>query len=73
MLGRTAPRSGLALHNHVTVGGGVVDEDYRGNLCVILVNHSDRLLPIYRGGRVAQIICEKNFIPSTRGVGTGLH
>ena len=30
--GRIAPRSGLALQHHIDVGGGVVDEDYRGNL-----------------------------------------
>jgi deoxyuridine 5'-triphosphate nucleotidohydrolase len=37
--GRIAPRSGLALHRHISVGGGVIDADYRGNLCVILFNH----------------------------------
>jgi len=48
--GRIAPRSGLALQHHIDVGGGVVDEDYRGNLCVILFNHSDRPFQIRRGG-----------------------
>jgi deoxyuridine 5'-triphosphate nucleotidohydrolase len=31
--GRIAPRSSLALHHSITVGGGVVNEDYRGNVC----------------------------------------
>ena len=48
--GRIAPRSGLALQHHIDVGGGVIDEDYRGNLCVILFNHSDRPFQIRRGG-----------------------
>jgi len=26
------PRSELALQHHIDVGGGVIDEDYRGNL-----------------------------------------
>ena len=30
--GRVAPRSGLAWKNHIDIGAGVVDEDYRGNL-----------------------------------------
>jgi len=30
--GRIAPPSGLALHHHISVGGGVIDADYRGNV-----------------------------------------
>jgi len=36
-----APRSGLAVKNFIDVGAGVVDEDYRGNVGVVLFNHSD--------------------------------
>ena len=39
--GRIAPRSGLALQHHIDIGGGIVDKDYRGNIGVILYNHSD--------------------------------
>jgi len=38
--GRVAPRSSLAWKNHIDVGAGVIDEDYRGPLGVILFNHS---------------------------------
>src|SRR5207253_2868713 len=34
--GRIAPRSGLAWKNHIDVGAGVIDQDYRGNVGVIL-------------------------------------
>ena len=61
--GRIAPRSGLALRHHIDVGGDVIDENYRGNLGVILFNYSDRPLQIRRGDRVAQLICEKIFYP----------
>jgi dUTP pyrophosphatase len=61
--GRIAPRSGLALHHHIDVGAGVIDEDYRGNVAVILFNHSDKMFVVNRGDRVAQLICEKVYYP----------
>lgn len=57
--GRIAPRSGLTLKNGLDVGAGVVDEDYRGNLGVILFNHSDSDFCIKTGDRIAQLILEK--------------
>ena len=30
--GRVAPRSGLAWKQHIDIGAGVIDEDYRGNV-----------------------------------------
>ncbi len=39
--GRVAPRSGLAVKHFIDTGAGVVDEDYRGALGVVLFNHSD--------------------------------
>lgn len=39
--GRVAPRSGLAHKHFLDVGAGVIDEDYRGNVGVILFNFSE--------------------------------
>ena len=39
--GRIAPRSSLAWKNHIDVGAGVLDEDYRGPVGVLLFNLSD--------------------------------
>ena len=39
--GRIAPRSGLAWKNSISIGAGVIDEDYRGQVCIILFNHGD--------------------------------
>uniref|UniRef100_A0A673TQV5 Deoxyuridine 5'-triphosphate nucleotidohydrolase n=1 Tax=Suricata suricatta TaxID=37032 RepID=A0A673TQV5_SURSU len=36
--GRVAPRSGLASKHFIDVGAGVIDEDYRGNVGVVLFN-----------------------------------
>lgn len=57
--GRVAPRSGLAWKNFIDVGAGVIDEDYRGPINVILFNFSDQDFEIKRGDRIAQLICEK--------------
>lgn len=39
--GRVAPRSGLAVKNYIDTGAGVIDADYRGQVKVLLFNHSD--------------------------------
>ncbi len=36
---RVAPRSGLAVKSFIDTGAGVIDEDYRGNVGVVLFNH----------------------------------
>ena len=56
---RIAPRSGLAIRNMLDVGGGVIDRDYRGELIVILHNHSDEDFEVNAGDRVAQLIIER--------------
>ncbi|EDS45494.1 deoxyuridine 5'-triphosphate nucleotidohydrolase [Culex quinquefasciatus] len=66
--GRVAPRSGLAVKNFIDVGAGVVDEDYRGNLGVVLFNHSDNEFKVARGDRIAQFICERIFYPELEEV-----
>ena len=52
------PRSGLALKNGITVlnSPGTVDSDYRGEVCVILVNLSQVDFQIEHGERIAQAI-----------------
>lgn len=57
--GRIAPRSGLAAKHHLDVGAGVVDEDYTGNVRVVLFNHGAEEFKIAKGDRIAQLICEK--------------
>jgi len=32
----------LALKNHIDIGAGVIDEDYRGEIKIILFNFSDK-------------------------------
>ncbi len=52
------PRSGLALKHGVTVlnSPGTVDNDYRGDIGVILTNHGSEPYTINRGDRIAQMV-----------------
>jgi dUTP pyrophosphatase len=52
------PRSGLALKHQITVLNtpGTVDADYRGELCVILINHGREVFVVTPGMRIAQLI-----------------
>ena len=56
--GQVRPRSGLALHHGVTVVNtpGTVDEDYRGEIGVVLINHGAEPFEIEPGMRIAQLV-----------------
>ena len=56
--GQVRPRSGLAARHGVTVANapGTIDEDYRGEVKVILVNLSAESVEIRRGDRIAQLV-----------------
>ena len=56
--GQVRPRSGLAARHGVTVlnAPGTIDEDYRGEVQVILVNHGSEALTVESGDRIAQLI-----------------
>lgn len=56
---RVAPRSGLAFKHGIDVMAGVIDEDYRGAVGVILYNTSDEPFSVSVGDRIAQLILEK--------------
>lgn len=55
------PRSGLAINNGITVLNtpGTIDADYRGEICVILINLSSENFIIEDGERVAQLVISK--------------
>merc|ERR1711879_196982 len=57
--GRIAPRSGLAWKKHIDVGAGVIDQDYRGPVGVVLFNHASEELVIQKGDRIAQLVLER--------------
>ena len=56
------PRSGLALKHGITVLNtpGTIDADYRGEVGVILINHSKEPFVINDGERIAQMVIAKH-------------
>ena len=57
--GRVAPRSGLAVKFFIDVGAGVIDQDYRGNVGVVLFNFGQEPFRISKGDRIAQLVLER--------------
>lgn len=55
------PRSGLAFRNGITVlnSPGTIDSDYRGEIKILLINHSEEAFTIANGERIAQMVVSK--------------
>jgi dUTP pyrophosphatase len=56
--GQVRPRSGLALKHAITVLNtpGTVDEGYRGEVGVILINHGQTIFAVEAGMKIAQLV-----------------
>lgn len=52
------PRSGWALRHGVTClnAPGTIDSDYRGEICVLLINLGQKHFTVERGQRIAQLV-----------------
>lgn len=52
------PRSGLSIKSGITLINcvGTIDEDYRGEVCIGLINLSNEDFTIKRGDRIAQMV-----------------
>ena len=56
------PRSGLAIKKGISVlnSPGTIDADYRGEICIILVNLSSEIFMIEDGERIAQMVMARH-------------
>ena len=61
--GRIAPRSGLAVKQGLDVLAGVIDSDYRGELCCALYNTGDEPIHLPAGSKICQLIIEQIITP----------
>ncbi len=66
-VGLVWPRSGLAVKQGIDTGAGVIDSGYRGEIKVLLFNHTDEPHPVKKGDRIAQLLVQRvervRFIP----------
>ena len=64
------PRSGLASRHGITLlnAPGTIDADYRGEICVILLNTSNETFTVNDGERIAQLVIapvvQATFVPT---------
>lgn len=58
-VGLVWPRSGLAVNHALDCGAGVIDSQYRGEVKILLFNHSDQDFTIQPGDRIAQLLVQK--------------
>ena len=56
--GQVRPRSGLALNHGITIlnSPGTIDSDYRGEIKVVLINHSSNMFTVKPNMRIGQIV-----------------
>ena len=61
-VGLVHPRSGLAHKNGISIvnAPGTIDSDYRGEICVILINLSEVDYTIKSGDRIAQMVVSRH-------------
>ena len=69
--GRLAPKSRLAIYRSISGLAGVIDQDYTGEVFVLLINHDDKLsYQIRPEEKVVQLILEKATIARLQEVDT---
>ena len=69
--GRLAPKSELAIYRSIGVLAGVIDQDYTGEVFVLLINHDDKLsYQIRPEDKIVQLMLEKATIARLQEVDT---
>jgi len=61
--GQIRPRSGIAIQHGIGVvnGPGTIDADYRGEICVLLINFDKSPFAVRHGDRIAQMVISRVF------------
>ena len=61
--GRVASRSGNSFNYGIEVGAGIIDSNYRGEIKILLYNHSNKDVIFIKNKRIAQLIIHKILPP----------
>jgi dUTP pyrophosphatase len=49
----------LAPFHYMDIGAGLVDEDFHGNMSVLLLNHTENTFTLSQGDKIAKLFCEE--------------
>lgn len=63
---RVESRSGLQFKHSISAFGGIIDNTYRGDLGIRLINNSDVDYQVRKGDRIAQLVCYPLIAPETQ-------
>ena len=66
--GRISPWSGWSVKNCIDIGAGVIAKDYRRQVKILVINHSDTEFLVQQGDCIIQLILEKLKIPDINTV-----
>ncbi|KAF3780904.1 Deoxyuridine 5'-triphosphate nucleotidohydrolase [Nymphaea thermarum] len=68
--GQITSKSGLALNYSILVGAGVIDADYRGEVKILLFNHSDKdfFIRIRKRDTIPELIIQKITTPKIKEI-----
>ncbi|MBI5416921.1 dUTP diphosphatase [Candidatus Poribacteria bacterium] len=58
-VGLVWPRSGLAVKYGIDTLAGVIDSEYRNNVCILLHNHGKNIFKVEHGMRIAQLLIQR--------------
>ena len=61
--GQVWPRSGFSVKSGIESGAGIIDSDYRGELMVVLYNHSSIDFQVEKHMRMSQLLLVKIDLP----------
>ena len=56
-------RSGLCLNHDITIFPGLIDNDYRGKIRIIVFNYGNRDFEVRQGMRIAQLLLQRILDP----------
>ena len=66
--GRIYPRSGILKQHFISCDGGVVNQDFRGEVVILMTNHSSIYHTVKIGHRIAQIVLHKKMFSLKRSM-----
>uniref|UniRef100_A0A6C0J9R4 dUTP diphosphatase n=1 Tax=viral metagenome TaxID=1070528 RepID=A0A6C0J9R4_9ZZZZ len=66
-------RSSMGIAGLIPTSSGIIDNDYKGNIYITLINMSDKPYSVQKGNKVGQLIFYKYTVPLINGIDPTIH